>query len=147
MKNTKRTIVYFGAIAAAVMLVADITMIFWIRRAYFRQKIAQVNCGRPSARPIAQLVAIAIGVYAIMVALLICSRASPTRAAILGFIAYAMFDGTLLLMSDAWTLADASVDLAWGTALFAGSVAASRAITKTIAGTDPEKIPSAEWPI
>jgi uncharacterized membrane protein len=114
----KRTIAFIVALAVS-MLVLDLFMIAVWRKTYFERAIERVNCGRPVCKTRGERALFAALVYGAMVAAVtVFAFEQPARAALLGCIVYTVFDGTLFVMSDAWNVQDAVVDIVWGTTLF-----------------------------
>jgi hypothetical protein len=105
------------------MLAMDAVFLLVLRRPYFEQKLIAINCGATkSTKTNAQKALAAAVVYAVMIAIVTyLSNKSPVRAAAIGAAVYAIFDGTLYVMSDHWSASDAIADVAWGTILFAAS--------------------------
>jgi uncharacterized membrane protein len=116
----KKSTVVFAVSVAITMLALDFMFIMVLRKKYFERKLAQVNCGAAeSSKSTAQKAVAACIVYAAMVAAVVqFADRDPLRAAALGAIVYTVFDGTLFVMSDAWTAQDALADVAWGATLF-----------------------------
>jgi len=122
MQNQKPSVAFVAGVAVA-MLAMDAVFLLVLRRQYFEQKLAAINCGAAkSTKTTAQKALAAAVVYAAMIAIIAyLSNRSPARAAAIGAAVYAIFDGTLYVMSDHWSASDAIADVAWGAILFAAS--------------------------
>ncbi len=120
----------------------DFLFIFGLRRTYFENKVRSVNCDSAvSTKSGAERAMVAAAVYAAMVAAIAAfSNRDPLRAAALGAAIYAVFDGTLYVMSDRWTAQDALADVAWGAALFFASAAVGRKVAEAVE-SEPEPEP------
>jgi len=101
---------------AAVMLVLDGIWIWLVAGNAFSSMVQNIQGSAMKIRPGGALVA-----YAAMILLFnqfITKESSGWDAFLLGFLSYAIYDGTNYALIDKWDLQTAVVDACWGACLF-----------------------------
>jgi uncharacterized membrane protein len=101
---------------AAVMLLLDGVWIYLIAGNAFSSMVQNIQGSSMKIRPGGAFVA-----YAAMILLFnqfITKESSGLDAFLLGFLAYAIYDGTNFALIDKWDLKTAIVDSVWGGCLF-----------------------------
>ena len=101
---------------AAVMLILDGMWIYTVAGNAFSSMVENIQGSAMKIRPVGAVVA-----YAAMILLFnqfITKESSGWDAFLLGFLAYAIYDGTNYALIDKWDLKTAIVDATWGGFLF-----------------------------
>lgn len=101
---------------AAVMLILDGMWIYTIAGNAFSSMVQNIQRSAMKIRPAGAVVS-----YAAMILLFnqfITKESSGWDAFLLGFLAYAIYDGTNYALIDKWDLKTAVVDSVWGGCLF-----------------------------
>ena len=101
---------------AAVMLILDFIWIYLVAGNAFSSVVENIQGSAMKVRPLGAVVA-----YAAMILLFskfITKETSGLDAFLLGFLAYAIFDGTNFALFDKYDMKTAIVDALWGGSLF-----------------------------
>lgn len=101
---------------AAVMLVLDGIWIYLVAGNAFSKVVENIQGGMMKVRPLGAVVA-----YSAMILLFykfVTKQTSGLDAFLLGFLAYAIFDGTNYALFEKYDMQTAIVDALWGGSLF-----------------------------
>lgn len=121
-RHMKKKDIIYTITVLGTMLLLDFIMIGVLRKNYFLNKIKDINKGQTTKKSTISKIISGVIVYATMVCLIVYfAKKKPLRAALLGAGVYAVFDGTLFIMSESWNVLDAAIDVAWGSFVFFSS--------------------------